>query len=66
MELEYKGYKIVLLDNPRAIREEGDIMKHCVASYTTVVADGKYLVFSVQKMVFVQALLDIHDKIICG
>ena len=49
MELEYKGYKIVLLDNPRAIREEGDIMKHCVASYTTVVADGKYLVFSVQK-----------------
>ena len=52
MEFEYKGYKMVLLDNPRAIREEGDIMKHCVASYTNVVADKKYLVFSVQKMVF--------------
>lgn len=49
MEFEYKGYKIVLLDNPRAIREEGDIMKHCVASYTSAVAEGRYLVFSVQK-----------------
>ena len=48
-QLNEGDYSIVLLDNPRSIREEGDIMKHCVASYTNVVADKKYLVFSVQK-----------------
>lgn len=42
-------YSIVLLDNPRSIREEGDVMKHCVASYINLVARKEYLVYSVMK-----------------
>ena len=42
-------YSIVLLDNPKAIREEGDAMKHCVASYVYLVARKEYLVYSVMK-----------------
>ena len=42
-------YSIVLLDNPKAIREEGDAMKHCVASYVYLVARKEYLVYSIMK-----------------
>ena len=42
-------YLITLLDNPKVIREEGDVMKHCVASYINLVHEKEYLVYSVMK-----------------
>lgn len=48
-QLNEGDYSIVLLDNPRSIREEGDVMKHCVASYIYLVARKEYLVYSVMK-----------------
>ena len=48
-QLNEGDYSIVLLDNPRSIREEGDVMKHCVASYINLVARKEYLVYSVMK-----------------
>lgn len=48
-QLNEGDYSIVLLDNPRSIREEGDVMKHCVASYINLVVRKEYLVYSVMK-----------------
>lgn len=48
-QLNEGDYSIVLLDNPRSIREEGDVMKHCVASYINLVYRKEYLVYSVMK-----------------
>ena len=40
-------YKALLLDNAFDIKTEGDIMHHCVGSYSTDVKEGHYLVFSI-------------------
>ena len=48
-QLNEGDYSIALLGNPRSIREEGDVMKHCVASYINLVARKEYLVYSVMK-----------------
>lgn len=46
---EQGEYSATLLDSPLGIKEEGDSMRHCVASYIPNVANGGYLVYSVRK-----------------
>lgn len=46
---EQGEYSATLLDSPLGIKEEGDFMRHCVASYIPNVANGGYLVYSVRK-----------------
>jgi|26BtaG_2_1085354.scaffolds.fasta_scaffold08542_4 hypothetical protein len=48
-EVEYKGYKAMLLDNALAIRDEGSAMHHCVGGYTQRCAKAMYMVYSITK-----------------
>jgi len=48
-QLEYKGYTATLLDSPFLIRNEGEVMHHCVGGYSEAVAQGRYLVYAVTK-----------------
>lgn len=57
---EYRGYEATLLDNPKDILNEGTIMKHCVGSYSDMVAEGKYLVYSITKDGKRSSTLGIH------
>ena len=43
-----KGYSAEILDNAFSIRTEGDIMKHCVGSYSDRVEDKRYMVVSIK------------------
>lgn len=50
-ELQHKsGISAVLLDNAFDIADEGTCMNHCVGLYTSDVARGTYLVYSVRDM----------------
>jgi len=42
------GFTATILDNAFSIRTEGDIMKHCVGSYSDRSKEGKYLVVSIK------------------
>lgn len=46
---EYEGYVATLLDNRKAIADEGTTMRHCVGGYAESVACGRYLVYSITK-----------------
>ena len=43
-----KGFTATILDNAFSIRTEGDIMKHCVGSYSDRVEDKRYMVVSIK------------------
>tara|TARA_Y100001963_G_scaffold34148_1_gene47359 strand:- start:4463 stop:5908 length:1446 start_codon:yes stop_codon:yes gene_type:complete len=43
-----KGYSAEILDNAFSIRTEGDVMKHCVGSYSDRVKDKRYMVISIK------------------
>lgn len=48
-DLEYDGYRVTLLQSPLEIRTEGQVMKHCVGSYSSAVSEGNYLIYSITK-----------------
>lgn len=47
--VEHHGFVAELLQSPLAIREEGEAMHHCVGGYAEMVAEDKYLVYSIKK-----------------
>lgn len=47
--LTHGCFTATLCKSPLLVREEGDAMHHCVGSYADLVAQGKYLVYSIRK-----------------
>ena len=45
-KVEHRGITARVLKSPLEIRTEGDSMRHCVGSYTSMVESGDYLVYS--------------------
>lgn len=48
-DLSSDNYKATLLKSPFEVRTEGEVMKHCVGSYSDSVEKGSYLVYSITK-----------------
>lgn len=63
LEFEDKKYSMVLPDTPNDIRQEGAILKHCVASYVDRVASGKTcIIFCREKANMEEPLVTVEVK----
>lgn len=47
-KIEYDGYAAHLVKSPYELHQEGDAMRHCVASYAQRIDKGEYLVYSLR------------------
>lgn len=48
--VKHQGWAAVWLKSPYEIAEEGNAMRHCVASYIPDACEGRYLVFSIRNV----------------
>ena len=45
--VELNGYVASLIKTPLQLHREGEVMRHCVGSYSSSIRDGEYLVYSI-------------------
>lgn len=48
-DFHYNGYDVIILKSPLSMKMEGESMSHCVGAYSSQVAQGSYITFSVMK-----------------